>query len=234
MNAVMTIWRRFARQHVLAAVVATGLLLVALSLPYEVSAQNEPLTISTAGLSCTNGVCDLGTGNVGTFLNLAISASGGSGPTPFTWKVVAGKLPAGLKMARFFGVESTEITGTPTRVETSTFTVQVTDGAGDTAQQAFSLTIDPPLPLVITSGSCCPDGTIGVAYHTNFFADGGVQPYTWSISSGQLPPGLTLDRRAPAGISGTPTTAGTFTFTVTVTDKAGTQTSEPGSITIQP
>jgi len=103
---------------------------------------------------------------------------------------------------------------------------------GDTAQQAFTLTIDPPLPLVITSGSCCPDGTVGTAYQTNFFASGGVQPYTWSISAGQLPLGLKLDPRPPAGLSGTPTTVGTFTFTVTVTDKAGTQTSEPGSITI--
>jgi hypothetical protein len=211
-------------------VVVAGLLLLGFAMPAPASA--EPLTISTVGLTCTNGVCDLGTGNVGTFLNLAISASGGSGPTPFTWKVVAGRLPSGLKMARFFGVESTEITGTPTKVETSTFTVQVTDGAGAQAQHAFSLTIDPPRPLVITSGPCCPDGTVGVAYHTNFFADGGVQPYTWSIPSGQLPPGLSLDRRAPAGISGTPTTAGTFSFTVAVTDNAGTQTTEPGSITI--
>jgi hypothetical protein len=73
-----------------------------------------------------------------------------------------------------------------------------------------------------------------VAYHTNFFASGGVQPYTWSIPAGQLPSGLTLDRTAPAGLSGTPTTAGTFTFTVAVTDKAGTQTTDPGSITITP
>ncbi len=218
-------------RKMLAPVVAAGSLLLALGLSGQASAQ-EPPTISTVGLTCTNGVCKLGTGNVGTFLNLAISASGGSGPTPFTWKLVDGKLPAGLKMARFFGVESTEITGTPTRVETATFTVQVTDGARATAQQAFSITIDPPLPLVITSGACCPAGTVGVAYHTNFFADGGVQPYTWSIPSGQLPPGLTLASKTPAGLSGTPTTAGTFTFTVAVTDKAGTQTAEPGSIII--
>ena len=214
-----------------ALVTAAASLLLVLSFPGQAVAQTT-LTINTAGLSCTNNVCDLGTGNVGTFLNLAITSSGGSGPTPFTWKVVSGRLPAGLKMARYYGVESTQITGTPTKVQTSTFTVQVTDGAGDTAQQAFSLTIDPPRPLVITSGSCCPAGTVGVAYHVNFFADGGAQPYTWSIPSGQLPPGLTLAARPPAGLSGTPTTAGTFTFTVAVTDKAGTQTTEPGSITI--
>ena len=218
-------------KRILVAAMAAGSLLFGLGLAGPASAQ-EPLTINTAGLSCTNGVCDLGTGNVGTFLNQAITSSGGSGPTPFNWRVVSGKLPAGLKMARFFGVESTEITGTPTKVGMSTFTAQVTDGARNTAQQAFSFTIDPPRPLVITSGSCCPAGTVGVAYHVNFFADGGVQPYTWSIPSGQIPPGLTLAARPPAGLSGTPTTAGTFTFTVAVTDKAGTQTTEPGSITI--
>ena len=206
------------------------MVLIAFCFPRQVSAQ---LTIATTGLTCTNGVCDLGSGSVGTFLNLSISASGGSG-TPYTWRVVSGKLPFGLKMARSFGAQSTQISGTPTRAETSTFTVQVKDGAGSTAQQAFSLTIDAPQPLVITSGPCCADGTVGTAYHTNFFAEGGVQPYTWSILSGQLPPGLKVDARTPAGISGTPTMAGTFTFTVAVTDKAGTQTTEPGSITIQP
>src|SRR5438093_2301025 len=160
-------------------IVAVGLLLIAFCSPRLVSSQSQ-LAIDTTGLTCTNGVCDLGSGNVGTFLNLSISASGGSGPTPFTWRVVSGKLPLGLKMDRFFGVQSTEITGTPTRVETSTFTVQVKDGAGSIAQQAFSLTINSPLPLVITSGSCCTGGTVGAAYHTNFFADGGVQPYTWA------------------------------------------------------
>jgi hypothetical protein len=221
------------RKMLTSALVAGSLLALA-SLPAQAHAQTEPLSISTVGLTCTNGVCDLGTGNVGTFLNLAISATGGAGPTPFQWKVVSGKLPAGLTMAKFFGVESTEITGTPTKAEDQTFTAQVTDGAGTKAQQAFSLQIGPPLPLVINSGPCCASGTVGAAYHTNFFAVGGIQPYRWSIVSGQLPPGLALDPRPPAGISGTPTTAGTFTFTVAVTDKAKTQTTEPGTITINP
>src|SRR5712691_202479 len=117
-------------KRMLAPVVAASSLLLVFGVPVQASAQTAPLTIITAGLTCTNGVCDLGTGNVGTFLNLSISSSGGSGPTPFTWRVVSGKLPAGLKMAKFFGVESTEVTGTPTKVETKTFTAQVRDGAG--------------------------------------------------------------------------------------------------------
>ena len=197
------------------------------------SATPQPLTVITAGFSCTNGVCTLGPGNVGTFFNEYVTSSGGSGPTPYTWKLVSGSLPSGLSMSNF-GVYSVQIAGTPKQTGTSTFTLQVTDGARDTAQQAFSLTIDPPLPLVITSGTCCTNGTVGTAYQTNFFASGGVQPYTWSIISGQLPPGLKLAASPPAGLSGTPTTAGTFTFTVAVTDSTGTRTTEPGSITIQP
>ena len=59
-----------------------------------------------------------------------------------------------------------------------------------------------------------------------------VQPYTWSIPRETDRPRLALTARPPAGLSGTPTTAATFTFTVAVTDEAGTQTTEPGSITI--
>ena len=191
----------------------------------------QPLTVITAGFSCTNGVCTLGPGNVGTFFNEYVTSSGGSGPTPYTWKLVAGSLPSGLSMSNF-GVYSAQIAGTPRQTGTSTFTLQVTDGAGHTARQAFSFTIDPPQPLVITSGPCCPAGTVGSAYHTNFFADGGVLPYTWSIVSGQLPPGLRLAASPPAGLSSTPITRGTFNFTVAVTDGAGTRTTEPGSITV--
>jgi hypothetical protein len=73
---------------------------------------------------------------------------------------------------------------------------------------------------------------VGTSYLQNFFLSGGVAPYTWSIASGQLAPGLTLAPSPPANLSGTPTKAGTFTFTVRVTDGTGAQASEQGSITI--
>jgi hypothetical protein len=64
-------------------------------------------------------------------------------------------------------------------------------------------------------------GTLGVAYRVNMFASGGVQPYSWSVASGKVPPGLML---ASSGVlSGTPTRTGTFTFTPRVTDSLGTQ-----------
>jgi large repetitive protein len=130
-------------------------------------------------------------------------------------------------------VHCVTITGTPTTAQTTTFTILVQDSAGATAQQAFNLTINPPRPLVITSASpCCQPGTAGTAYRVNFFADGGVPPVTWSIIAGQIPPGLSLAPSAPAGLSGTPTTAGTFTFTVAVTDSTGTQATQQDTITI--
>jgi hypothetical protein len=56
------------------------------------SATPQPLTVITAGFSCTNGVCTLGPGNVGTFFNEYVTSGGGQGPTPYTWRLVSGSL----------------------------------------------------------------------------------------------------------------------------------------------
>jgi hypothetical protein len=72
-------------------------------------------------------------------------------------------------------------------------------------------------PPVVIKPDTLPDGTVGVAYHQTITATGGFgAPYTWSLANGQLPPGLTFD--AQGLISGTPTTPGTFHFTVSVDD----------------
>jgi len=133
-------------------------------------------------------------------------------------------------MTSFYGVYSTLISGKPTTLGTQTFTVQVKDGAGHITTGVFSITINPPRPLVITNqSSTLAPGTVGTSYFASLFADGGVRPYTWAIVAGQLPPGLGLSGNL---ISGTPTTAGTYVFTARVTDSVGTQTSQQFSITI--
>jgi hypothetical protein len=72
-------------------------------------------------------------------------------------------------------------------------------------------------PPVVIQPDSLPNGTVGVAYHQTITATGGFgAPYTWSLAGGQLPPGLTFDDHGV--ISGTPTTPGTFHFTVSVDD----------------
>jgi hypothetical protein len=74
-------------------------------------------------------------------------------------------------------------------------------------------------PLAITT-TALPNGTVNVAYPaTTLTASGGTTPYTWSITSGSLPPGLSLNTGTGA-IAGTPTAAGTYSFTAQVSDSS--------------
>jgi hypothetical protein len=170
--------------------------------------------------------------NVGTEYAAFTEACCGNG-TPYRWSLVAGKVPAGL---RFVGddfrlTRTTGIVGTPTRVETTTFTVEARDGAGTRTRRTFSITVDPPLPLEITNqGGVLAPGTVGQPYATNLSASGGVRPWTWSII-GNLPPGLSLNGNT---ISGTPTTAGSHPFTARVRSADGQQAERGFSITISP
>src|SRR5205814_6255522 len=140
---------------------------------------------------------------------------------PLSFRLIAGTLPAGLTLARALGIQSTSLSGTPTTAQTTNFTVQVSDPAGNRASRAYTLTIDPAQALVITNQSpILAPGTVGSAYAISLFASGGTQPFTWSIVAGALPNGLSLRGNT---ISGTPTLRGTFTFTARVTDTHGAQ-----------
>lgn len=75
-----------------------------------------------------------------------------------------------------------------------------------------------PVVFGVTTTSL-PGATVGTAYNQTLAASNGTAPYTWSISTGALPAGLSLTA-ATGVISGTPTTAGTVNFTVMVTDSA--------------
>lgn len=90
-------------------------------------------------------------------------------------------------------------------------------------------TPSPPTNLVVSVGGALsinaismPTGTVGVGYSVTFTASGGVPPRTWSVLSGTVPPGLTLNGSTGV-LSGTPTAAGTSTFTIQVTDSRGGQ-----------
>jgi hypothetical protein len=164
---------------------------------------------------------------------VSINTTGGSGTERHEFSLVAGSLPDGLQMDKFFGVQSTLIHGRPTRIQTSTFTVRVDDGA-ETATRTFTVTINSAVTLVITlPGPTAKSGTLGQLYFQNLFASGGRTPYNWSITGGALPPGLRVIRASNGNrIEGTPTARGTFAFNLTVRDQDGQQATQVTSITI--
>jgi hypothetical protein len=191
------------------------------------TATSAPLTITTTALPH---------GNLCAAYLAFISANQGNPLAPDTWTLVSGVLPAGLALPSRWSYYSTAVDGTPTTLQTTTFTVQVQDSAGATATRSLSLTIDPPLPVQNTS-TTPPNASVGVSYSTSLSASGGCQPYTWSIPAGQLPPGLRLSISTSYGhsiarIVGTPTAKGTYSFTEVVTDSTGLQTSKQVSITV--
>jgi hypothetical protein len=170
---------------------------------------NLSITVTEPPLSITT--TSLAGGSSGNAYSQTLQAIGGT--PPYTWSISVGTLPAGLTLNAATGV----ISGTPTATGTSNFTVKVTDSTAPTpgtATAALSITINAPLAITTTS---LPGGSIGTAYSGTVNASGGVQPYTWSITSGSPPAGLTINS-ASGVISGTPTATGTSHFTVTVAD----------------
>ena len=91
------------------------------------------------------------------------------------------------------------------------------------------VTVDPSAPIV-TTGSL-PDAVTGTAYSQLLSVSSGTAPYTWTVTAGSLPAGLSLTA-STGRISGTPTGTGTSTFTVTVTDSQGTPKSGSKSLSI--
>ena len=142
----------------------------------------------------------------------ALSASGGHGGN--VWSIASGSLPSGLSLNSSTG----EVAGTPTVSGTFSFTVRVTDGAGFTADSPQSISL---ASGVSVSGSYTGSGTSGAAYSSSgVSASGGTPPYTWTVNSGSLPPGLSLNSSTGA-LTGTPTTPGSYSFTVRATDSVG-------------
>ncbi len=149
-------------------------------------------------------------GTIGAAYSQTLTTTGGTGP--FTFSVSSGSLPPGLTLSSA-GV----ISGTPTTTGTFSFTVQALDSRGCTGTRAFALVIS--CPTITINPATLPNGTVGTAFSQTLTATGGTGPFTFSVSSGTLPPGLTL---SSAGvISGTPTAAGSFSFTVQALDSTG-------------
>jgi len=181
------------------------------------------ITINTAILGITP--TSLPAATLGAPYTVYVSAIGGAAGT-FTWSITSGTLPAGLTMSPST-TSTVTISGTPTTVGTSDFTIEVEDSASNTATQALGIVVSKPGPLTILTGSPLPDGTVNTPYNESLQATGGIEPYTWTITSGTLPVGLAMSSNG--NISGTPAASGTSSFTAQVTDST-TPTPETQSV----
>ena len=185
------------------------------------------LTVNSASLAITT-VTPLFAGTVGVAYSQTFQATGGT--QPYTWAITSGSA-APLTLNSTSGA----LTGTPTAQGTLNFTVQVKDSStpAQTASGQFSISVDYP-PLVISNASL-PSASLGVPYSQSLSAGGGLAPYNWTILSGAVP-GLSID--ASSGLlSGTPTTAGTYSTKIQVVDSAASPqhtASRTFSITVSP
>ncbi|MDB6120965.1 MAG: hypothetical protein JWO08_4746, partial [Verrucomicrobiaceae bacterium] len=153
----------------------------------------------------------LAPGTVGVAYSRTLVASGGN--SPYVWSIASGTLPTGLSFSSG-GV----ISGTPTvatsGVNGANFVVQATDATGCITTISYNLKVCPVIS--ITPASPLTAGTVGVVYNRALSAAGGASPYNWAIGTGTMPPGLSLSTSGL--VSGTPSAAGTFSFTPVASD----------------
>ena len=162
-----------------------------------------------------------------------LSVSGGTGTDTLAVSNIQNPIP-GLVVPAASGSSTLSITGTPTASGTETFTVTATDTLGATASTNYSITVN---GVVALGPASLPADTVNVAYHQTLTASGGTGSKGLAVSNIQNPiPGLVVPATGnnSLSITGTPTAAGTETFTITATDTLGAATSHNYSITVDP
>lgn len=208
------------------------------------AARNGTLTIAgqtytvnqsagTAGSLAINTPPVLAPGNVGSSYSVALSATGGK--PPYVWSL-SGSLPSGLSLNASQGL----ISGTPAGPGTFGFSLTVTDSAGASQSQNFSILISPASTSGFTiTNTSFPSGVVGQAYQQPLTTSGGCatpfEPFpAFRLSGGSLPTGLSIqtNQDLSRSIAGTPVSNGTFNFTLTASDACADSASASFSITI--
>lgn len=150
------------------------------------------------------------------------------GVSPFTWAKTSGNLPPGLSLSSAGLIE-----GTATANGNYTFSVKATDSNSPaaTATADLQITVNGSAGTLGITTASLPNGTINTPYNALVSANGGISPYSWTIASGALPIGLSLDAHSGL-ISGTPGAAGTTNATIKVTDVQNDTATQVLTITI--
>jgi Putative Ig domain/Galactose oxidase, central domain len=170
----------------------------------------------------------------GQIYTTTVVAQGGN-PGAHTFSVSSGTLPTGLTLNAATGT----ISGTPAGAGNSTFMIQVQDTANGTqfpqhtTTQVFTLHVVTPLTITTTT---LPNGTVGVPYTAAINTSGGTLPLFFSLTTASFPPGLTITQPAPGSnsgaLAGTPTTAGTYSFSESVADSGHPQLTATGNYSV--
>ncbi len=147
----------------------------------------------------------------GQAFSFTFQASGGTGARTWT---SPDPLPPGVTLS-----SGGSLSGTPTVFGGSGFTVQVKD-SGSPPQTASTVAVLFVVGILSLNNISFPDANNGIGYESDFFPTGGTQPYSFAVTAGSLPPGMSVSSFGGfAGeISGTPGQPGTFNFTVQVSD----------------
>ncbi|MCU1328246.1 MAG: hypothetical protein JWN34_3616 [Bryobacterales bacterium] len=166
-------------------------------------------------------------GDAGGVFSQSLTAVGGA--PPYTWNLTSGALPGGLGLR-----PAGTIAGIPTQPGTFVIGVRVTDVTGAGASGEVRLTLK-PVPLSVTTPSPLATGMASVEYPDHLFtATGGTAPYRFSVTSGSLPAGLSLSFAGKLSGVASASSAGAYSFVVTVTDAEGRTGTATPALTIRP
>ena len=180
---------------------------------FGVCTQMIPVTLVVICPNITLGT--LANGVQGTAYSQTLTASPAG--TTYSFALASGTLPPGLTLA-----SNGTLNGTPSAPGNFAFAIMATGWGGCAKTQAYNLLITGTCaPITISPATATlPGATLGTAYPaTTLTATGGIAPYTFSVASGALPPGLSLS--SAGALSGTPATGGTFVFTIRATAQGG-------------